>query len=79
MAKKQKPPFPSGCPVIYDPQYKDMSPEQRKLKGQLMFYLTEIPDPDTGYSSGHCIVIHDEKVLQMIHTVDLRKATDSEF
>lgn len=86
MPKKKRPPYKSpyapGTPLVYAPNYpKDCpySDEQKKLIGEVMFFLTEILDPETGYSTGHCIVVHDNKVLQMMHTAEFRKATDKEF
>lgn len=78
--RKIKPSFPFLTPIVYDPQYdpKMMTEAGKKLKGKVMLFLGDIPDAD-GSSSGHCAVVHDDKILWMMHPQDFRKATDQEF
>lgn len=78
MARPLKPKFPFLTPVIWQPAPKNVTGSGKPLIGKLMFWLGEIPDADGG-SSGHCAVIHDNKIITMLHTPDFRKATDKEF
>jgi hypothetical protein len=82
MAKKMKlkfkPAFPWLAPVIWQPNPKNITKEGKDMVGKLMFFMGEIPD-QSGHSSGHCVALYDEKVLQMLHTVDFRLAKDNEF
>lgn len=78
MKNTVKPSFPFLCPIVYDPNPKGVTEEGKKLIGKVMLFLGDIPDAG-GYGSGHCAVLHEEKVLWMMHPDSFRAATEEEF